>query len=224
MNEITALAPPPSRLKMLRGGMKLTSYNPYRVNALVVEKIGLSQQMVRGILLNLGVGDLRITADPKKALEMIQQDLPDLIFSDWSPGLNGIDFLMAVRNGTNSPNPFTPFVMVTANCSTRNVCKARDAGTSEFLAKPFTAKLIYARICSVIERRQMFISNPSYFGPNRRRKSVSFDGRDRRRGLQLEVEDRRERQRSHDWPGFHASFPSHNSAGPRRFRRSREGT
>ncbi len=47
---------------------------------------------------------------------------------------------------------------------------ARDAGANEFLAKPFTAQLIYSRIQALIESHRPFIKCKVYFGPDRRRK------------------------------------------------------
>ncbi len=175
------LAPPKSRLKILKGGMRLASYNLRRVNALVVEKTGLSQQMIERVLRTLGVGKLVISSDPDEALRMIKLNPPDLIFSDWGPKLNGIEFLQSVRIGAESPNPFVPFVFVTANTSIDSVKMARDAGMSEFLAKPFTAEKIYARICHVIERQRLFIRTPDYFGPDRRRRTIDNYENDRRR-------------------------------------------
>lgn len=186
------VAPPAARVKVVNGGMHMSSYNLRRVNALVVEKISLSQQLIERVLRTLGVGNLIITSDPQEAFNRIKTSPPDLIFSDWGPNLDGIEFLQSVRIDPASPNPFVPFVFVTANTSIDSVREARDAGMNEFLAKPFTAEKIYARICHVIERQRLFVRTPGYFGPDRRRRSVDDYENERRSKAPLEVVDHME--------------------------------
>ncbi|MEE8393728.1 MAG: response regulator [Rhodospirillales bacterium] len=204
---------------IVEGGVELASYNLRKLSAIIVEKNGLSMNMERGIMTRLGIGDLRTATDTDRALEMFRQRQPDMIFSDWAPGLDGIRFLRAVRNGSNSPNPFVPFVMISANTERHHICKARDSGMSEFLAKPFTATLIYSRICRVIERAPLFVSTPNFFGPNRRRRKLEVLGRERRLERKLKVVDCRNKQVPFNWPESRASDPGHNPAEARRIQR-----
>ena len=46
---------------------------------------------------------------------------------------------------------------------------ARDAGVTEFLAKPITAHNLFARIAEIVERPRAFVRCDNYFGPDRRR-------------------------------------------------------
>ena len=57
---------------------------------------------------------------------------------------------------------------------------ARDAGVDEFIAKPVTAKALLARINSIVNHRRPFIRTGRYFGPDRRRKNMPFDGPEKR--------------------------------------------
>jgi hypothetical protein len=50
------------------------------------------------------------------------------------------------------------------------VFEARDAGVTEFVAKPVTAKAVLERIHAVIYRPRPFVRTKDYFGPDRRRK------------------------------------------------------
>ena len=52
---------------------------------------------------------------------------------------------------------------------THRVLEARDAGITEFLAKPVSARGLYQRITMVIERPRQFIKTRTYTGPDRRR-------------------------------------------------------
>ena len=176
--------------------------------------------MVRGILGTFGIRALRVTANPVDAYKMFKDSPPDLIFSDWAPGLDGIEFLENVRKNSTSPNPFVPFVMTTAHTSIEDVCTARDAGISEFLAKPLTAKLIYSRICSVIERRRVFIRNRSYFGPNRRRRTINDFGHDRRSHVPLTVVNFRKGQTPLKRPESRTDYSGRDPQESRRVRRA----
>ena len=59
--------------------------------------------------------------------------------------------------------------------------EARDAGVTEFLVKPFTAKDMYLRIEALIEKPRRFVDAENFFGPDRRRRVVKdYDGPFRR--------------------------------------------
>jgi DNA-binding response OmpR family regulator len=49
---------------------------------------------------------------------------------------------------------------------------ARDAGVTEFLAKPIAAHNLFARITEILERPRAFVRCGSYFGPDRRRHDI----------------------------------------------------
>lgn len=61
------------------------------------------------------------------------------------------------------------------------VLKARDAGVSDYIVKPFTAETLAKRITKIIEDEREFIVSGGFVGPNRRyRDTGNFDGEDRR--------------------------------------------
>ena len=71
--------------------------------------------------------------------------------------------------------------MLTARADKHSVHAARDAGVTEFLAKPFSAKTLSTRIIAIVDNPRSFVENPSYAGPDRRRRGEPPEG----------VEDRR---------------------------------
>ena len=87
--------------------------------------------------------------------------------------------MQMIRKEKQSKNPFVPIIVLTANTEVRHILTARDAGMTEFLAKPISAGLIYARICLIIERQRLFIRCNGFFGPDRR-SSLELKGQDRR--------------------------------------------
>ncbi len=72
--------------------------------------------------------------------------------------------------------------MVTSETCRGKVIEARNAGVTEYVAKPITAKGLFLRIREVIERPRPFVDVGGYFGPDRRRRAVAIveDEEDRR--------------------------------------------
>jgi len=158
----------------------MRSYNLSKLNILVLEKHLLIQRLFRDVLREFNVGEVETTMDQKYAVSMLGEFKPDVIFCDWSDGLDGNTFLEQVRGGVASPNPYVPVIMVTAYAEHRHVCWARDSGTTEYLIKPISARTIYGRICAVIENHRQFIKCGNFFGPDRRRRNRDIGGPDRR--------------------------------------------
>ena len=78
--------------------------------------------------------------------------------------------------------------MLTGHSEKRRVTVARDAGVTEFLAKPISAKGLYQRILNVVANPRPFIKTKTYFGPDRRRNtSNAYIGPERRVGGEVEV-------------------------------------
>jgi DNA-binding response OmpR family regulator len=158
----------------------LNNYNLQGISVLLVEQHDFMRRIIRQILRELGMRAIRETGDSDTAYQIFLKESVDLVLTDWAPGLDGIYLLDKIRKSTESPNPFVPIVVVTANTEVRHVCHARDHGMTEYLAKPVSAKLIYRRICTVIERHRVFIKNRDFFGPDRRRRALQWSGDERR--------------------------------------------
>ena len=86
--------------------------------------------------------------------------------------MDGLAFTREIRTAQNSPNPFIPIVMMSGHTEKHRVQAARDAGITEFLAKPITAQSLFARIAEIVDRPRPFVRCPGYFGPDRRRKAI----------------------------------------------------
>jgi two-component system, chemotaxis family, chemotaxis protein CheY len=68
------------------------------------------------------------------------------------------------------------------------VIAARDAGVTEFLAKPLSAKALYQRVLNVVANPRPFIKTKTYFGPDRRRNvKENYNGPERRKGGKAEI-------------------------------------
>ncbi len=160
----------------------MNSYDLSELNILVLEKNVLLRRLLTDVFSEFGVPTVFSTHDPLEAYNYFCNSAPDIIFCDCTPDLDGMSFVRQFRQADDTPNPYSPIVVVTANTELRHVCYVRDNGMTEFLAKPISAKTIYARLCSVIKNPHAFILVGEFFGPDRRRRQAEgYESSDRRR-------------------------------------------
>ncbi|MEK7246656.1 MAG: response regulator [Pseudomonadota bacterium] len=157
-------------------------YNIERLNFLIVDDNKHMCVLIKTILNAFGVRNVVEASDGADAFKALRHFPADIIICDWvMQPLDGLDFVRLVRTGKDSPNPYVPVIMLTGHTEMHRVVEAREAGATEFLAKPVSPKKLYARIRSIIESQRNFIKTKSYFGPDRRRqKMASFKGAERR--------------------------------------------
>lgn len=168
--------------------MTVVGYNIEGLNFLIVDDNAHMCALVKSILNALGSKKCHIASDGADAFKELRHFSADIIICDWNmEPLDGLDFTRMVRTATDSPNPFVPVIMLTGHTEMNRVTEARDAGVHEFLAKPISARSLYSRIRSIIERPRTFIrttGKKSYFGPDRRRRNnPSYMGGERRKEI-----------------------------------------
>jgi DNA-binding response OmpR family regulator len=152
-----------------------------KISFLVVDGDKISAQVVYDTLSYLGAVHVQRVRKPNDGFDILRSEPIDIVITEWRlHGMDGLEFLDNLRNSVSSPNRFIPVIMLTAHSEQRYVTTARDLGITEFLAKPFNAKALYSRLVSVITRPRRFVNTDTYFGPDRRRRQVPFDGPDRR--------------------------------------------
>jgi two-component system chemotaxis response regulator CheY len=152
-----------------------------RLKLMLVEDDLAMRALLRDVLKAFGVGEVEMAPDGASAMRLLRDDPVDIVIADWEmEPMNGLDFLKQVRRSTEVVNPFVPIIMLTAYSEMSRILACRDAGITEFMAKPVTPKRLYNRIVSVIEDRRCFVRTTDFFGPDRRRTTRSFNGPDRR--------------------------------------------
>lgn len=141
--------------------------------ALVVEDNPHMRTLLRALLQALGVRRVLEAADGAAGLLALREHKPDFVFTDLSmKPIDGIEFTRKIRLGNDSPNPLVPIIMITGHTERARVMAARDAGVSEFLAKPITMQNLQSRLTEIIERPRPFVRCATYFGPDRRRRKA----------------------------------------------------
>ena len=168
-----------------------STYNFKALSVLLVDDAKPMADLLGSILKELGVGKITTHADAKRSMDLLDsiaqmqaQGTPmvDIVISDWRmEPISGVDLLKWIRNHPSDGIRFMPFIMLTAYSDNARVMAARDAGANEVLAKPVSVHNLVRRLLSVIENPRPFVSCPTYFGPDRRRKSIPINFPDRRK-------------------------------------------
>lgn len=150
--------------------MRLYSLN--RVSVLLVDDNQFMRTLLLEALQAMDVKDVIIARNGAEALDKLKSASIDLVITDLEmEGGGGIELIKSVRKSRTVPDPLVPILVLSANTMSSTIMEARDAGMSEFLAKPVSAKALYRRISSVIEQPRNFVRTSTYFGPDRRRRN-----------------------------------------------------
>jgi two-component system, chemotaxis family, chemotaxis protein CheY len=152
-----------------------------KVRFLIVDNNPLSLQMLEDLLRMLGTIAIRRANDSHQAKEALREGDVDILITERElEPESGIELVNFIRQGGDSIDRLLPVIMLTARSEPEYVTEARDRGVTEFLGKPYSVDALYRRIATVIARPRAFINAPQYFGPDRRRRQMAYDGPDRR--------------------------------------------
>ncbi len=144
------------------------------IQVLLVDDNQHMRAITSAVLQSAGVRKVREASDGAAGLEILRQQTIDLAIVDCNMfPLDGVEFTRLVRNSPDTANPYLPIIMMTGHSEKSRVYEARDAGVTEFVVKPITAKAILDRIHAVIFRPRPFVKTDGYFGPDRRRTAAS---------------------------------------------------
>jgi CheY-like chemotaxis protein len=154
-----------------------------RLKVMVVEDNAHMRKLVVTILQAFGCNQITEADSADRAWALMRDSTPDVIVLDWvMEGMSGLDLVKKIRTDPETPNPFVPIIMLTGHTHLNQVRQARDAGVSEFIAKPVSVKTMMQRLMAVIEHPRPFVRTKSYFGPCRRRRrpDEEYNGPERR--------------------------------------------
>lgn len=157
------------------------NYDLSGVSVLIVDDYPPMRSILKEVLRALGIRAIREANDGEQAIAKLQEEEPDLVLADYlMQPVDGVSLTNQIRSGEAGVDPFLPVIMVSGLTEMTQIMKARDAGITEFLAKPIAAKLLYYRIKAVIENPRAFVRTGEFFGPDRRRRAMETDIIDRR--------------------------------------------
>ena len=101
--------------------------------------------------------DVVVAYDGLQALEAATRDQPDLILLDLMlPGLDGMEVARRLKADARTAN--TPLVMLTAKGEESDVVIGLTLGADDYVTKPFSMKILLARLNTVLRRREISTS------------------------------------------------------------------
>jgi two-component system phosphate regulon response regulator PhoB len=90
-------------------------------------------------------------ATGEEALAMVESQIPDLIVLDLMlPGIDGISVCRKLRSGPRTAA--IPIVMLTAKREEADMIAGLNEGASDYIPKPFSPKVLLARVAAVLRR------------------------------------------------------------------------
>ena len=124
---------------------------------LVVE----DEQDIRDLLVfNLQKNGFNVRAvdNGEKALSLIRNDNFDLILLDLMiPGISGFDLTRILKNDDETSE--VPIIMLTAKGEESDIVKGLEIGAQDYITKPFSLKVLMARISKVIQNKNKSLNN-----------------------------------------------------------------
>lgn len=88
----------------------------------------------------------------EKALSAIKEQQPDLILLDLMlPGVDGLEVCRAVKRDPDLRD--ISVIMVTARGEESDIVKGLEMGADDYITKPFSPKVVAARVAAVLRRR-----------------------------------------------------------------------
>lgn len=121
-----------------------------RRRVLVVDDEPAIREMI-GFALGQADMDVQSAANAQEALLAISEKRPDIILMDWMmPGVSGIELTRRLRKDSFTED--IPIIMLTARVNEDDKVSGLEAGTDDYVIKPFSPRELLARIRAVLRR------------------------------------------------------------------------
>jgi len=89
--------------------------------------------------------------DGEAGIDKAREKLPDLILLDLMlPGIQGLDVCRIIKSDQETKE--TPIIIVTALGQEEDIVKGLETGADDYITKPFSIKVLIARVNAVLKR------------------------------------------------------------------------
>lgn len=123
-----------------------------KINILVVEDEADIQQLVSYNLIRAGF-HVTCADSGEEALERLRAEEIHCVLLDLMlPGMSGVEVCKAMRRGEGSAHRAIPIIMLTAKGEEEDVVAGFESGADDYITKPFSPKVLIARIKAVVKR------------------------------------------------------------------------
>ena len=119
-------------------------------NVLIVDDEPAIREMIAFALDRAGM-TAQLAGSAQEALVSINDTRPDIILLDWMmPGVSGIELTRRLRHDSFTED--IPIIMLTAKVTEDDKVAGLEAGTDDYVIKPFSPRELLARIRAVLRR------------------------------------------------------------------------
>jgi DNA-binding response OmpR family regulator len=123
-----------------------------KTHILIVEDESDIQQLVSYNLIRAGY-NVSCADSGEEALECLRQEKIGCILLDLMlPGMSGLEVCSAIRKGKEQTDKPIPIIMLTAKGEEEDIVAGLECGADDYITKPFSPKVLIARIKSILRR------------------------------------------------------------------------
>ena len=129
----------------------------YRMKKILV--VDDEKSIVKGIKFSLEQDDMKVEVayDGETALELAKANHYDMILLDiMLPGFSGLEVCQMIREFSD-----VPIIMLTARSEERDELQGFELGVDEYISKPFSPKILVARVNAILRRTLGAVGNDS---------------------------------------------------------------
>ena len=113
------------------------------MNVMLVDASRTIRNIEKNVLAQLGYTDIVEAGDGQEAIDLLQQETPDLVLMAWNmPDMDGITLVRKVRE----TNQTLPLIMCTTEAQKDRVVEAVKAGVNNYVVKPFSVESLAEKI------------------------------------------------------------------------------
>ena len=152
------------------------------IKAMIIDPRGYNRNLLRGILVSLGVHDIVNVSSTLQGLSALQTYYRDVVFCGDTAG-NSVDFMKKLRRDVSTRNITVPVFLVSAGAHADQAFIARDAGMNGVIVKPVSVATVERKLQATLQTPRDFVATRTFIGPDRRT-------------------SREDRRRLNDKPGF----------------------
>lgn len=123
-----------------------------KINVLVVEDEADIQQLVSYNLIRAGF-HVTCADSGEEAIQLLRaKDIDCVLLDLMLPGMSGVEVCATIRKAELNSDTSLPIIMLTAKGEEEDVVAGLECGADDYITKPFSPKVLVARIKAVVKR------------------------------------------------------------------------
>ena len=123
-----------------------------KTHILIVEDEADIQQLVSYNLIRAGL-NVTCADSGEEAIACLGREKIDCVLLDLMlPGMSGLEVCSAIKKGKGKTDTPIPIIMLTAKGEEEDIVAGLECGADDYITKPFSPKVLIARIKSVLRR------------------------------------------------------------------------